>query len=112
MIGSPAINLARLQADLDALSDFREPDQPGWTRRVFSEPYVRSREWVAQRMSEAKRNIPHFAYVEEVDVTELESLRLHLNSSRPADAGSLSYLPFVVMALTRVLSRRSRASSS
>jgi 2-oxoisovalerate dehydrogenase E2 component (dihydrolipoyl transacylase) len=61
------------------------------------------RRLIAERMSEAKRNIPHFAYVEEVDVTELESLRQHLNSSRPADAGSLSYLPFVVMALTRVL---------
>jgi 2-oxoisovalerate dehydrogenase E2 component (dihydrolipoyl transacylase) len=61
------------------------------------------RRLIAERMSEAKRNIPHFAYVEEVDVTELESLRQHLNSSRPADAGSLSYLPFVVVALTRVL---------
>jgi len=33
-----------------------------------------------ERMSEAKRTIPHFAYVEEVDVTELESLREHLNT--------------------------------
>ncbi len=32
---------------------------------------------IAQRLSEAKRNIPHFAYVEEVDITELESLRAH-----------------------------------
>jgi 2-oxoisovalerate dehydrogenase E2 component (dihydrolipoyl transacylase) len=61
------------------------------------------RRLIAERMSEAKRNIPHFAYVEEVDVTELESLREHLNSSRPKDAGSLSYLPLVVLALTRVL---------
>jgi 2-oxoisovalerate dehydrogenase E2 component (dihydrolipoyl transacylase) len=61
------------------------------------------RRLIAERMSEAKRTIPHFAYVEEVDVTELESLRLHLNHSRPKDAGSLSYLPLVVMALTRVL---------
>jgi 2-oxoisovalerate dehydrogenase E2 component (dihydrolipoyl transacylase) len=61
------------------------------------------RRLIAERMSEAKRNIPHFAYVEEVDVTELESLRLHLNVSRPPDAGALSYLPLVVMALTRVL---------
>jgi 2-oxoisovalerate dehydrogenase E2 component (dihydrolipoyl transacylase) len=58
---------------------------------------------IAERMSEAKRNIPHFAYVEEVDVTELESLRLHLNQSRPNEAASLSYLPLVVMALTRVI---------
>ena len=61
------------------------------------------RRLIAERMSEAKRNIPHFAYVEEVDVTELESLRLHLNLSRPAEAASLSYLPLVVMALTKVL---------
>jgi len=61
------------------------------------------RRLIAERMSEAKRNIPHFAYVEEVDVTELESLRMHLNHSRPKDTGSLSYLPLVVMALTRVL---------
>ena len=61
------------------------------------------RRLIAERMSEAKRNIPHFAYVEEVDVTELESLRQHLNLSRPATAASLSYLPLVVMALTRVL---------
>ena len=61
------------------------------------------RRLIAERMSEAKRTIPHFAYVEEVDVTELEALRHHLNLSRPKDAGSLSYLPLVVMALTRVL---------
>ncbi len=61
------------------------------------------RRLIAERMSEAKRSIPHFAYVEEVDVTELESLRVHLNHSRPQDAGSLSYLPLVVLALTRVL---------
>jgi 2-oxoisovalerate dehydrogenase E2 component (dihydrolipoyl transacylase) len=61
------------------------------------------RRLIAERMSEAKRNIPHFAYFEEVDVTELESLREHLNHSRPKDAGSLSYLPLVAMALIRVL---------
>ncbi|HWG71126.1 MAG TPA: dihydrolipoamide acetyltransferase family protein [Steroidobacteraceae bacterium] len=61
------------------------------------------RRLIAERMSEAKRNIPHFSYVEEVDVTELESLRQHLNASRKGDAASMSYLPLVVMALTRVL---------
>jgi 2-oxoisovalerate dehydrogenase E2 component (dihydrolipoyl transacylase) len=61
------------------------------------------RRLIAERMSEAKRTIPHFAYVEEVDVTELEALRQHLNVTRAADAQSLSLLPFVVMALTRVL---------
>jgi 2-oxoisovalerate dehydrogenase E2 component (dihydrolipoyl transacylase) len=58
---------------------------------------------IAQRMSEAKRNIPHFAYVEEVDVTELEALRQHLNGRLKPGEGSLSFLPFIVAALTRVL---------
>jgi 2-oxoisovalerate dehydrogenase E2 component (dihydrolipoyl transacylase) len=61
------------------------------------------RRLIAERMSEAKRNIPHFAYVEEVDVTELESLRQYLNASAPKGTASLSYLPLVVMALVRVL---------
>jgi N-carbamoyl-L-amino-acid hydrolase len=53
MIRTPSVNQARLQSDLAALAEFRDPDSPGWTRRVFSEPYVRSREWVAGRMREA-----------------------------------------------------------
>ena len=58
---------------------------------------------IANRMTEAKRNIPHFAYVEEVDVTELESLRQHLNSRQPKGSPSLTFLPFIGAALTRVL---------
>jgi 2-oxoisovalerate dehydrogenase E2 component (dihydrolipoyl transacylase) len=58
---------------------------------------------IAERMSEAKRNIPHFAYVEEVDVTELESLRQHLNAKLAKGETSLTYLPLVVLALTRTL---------
>lgn len=61
------------------------------------------RRLIAQRMSEAKRNIPHFAYVEELDVTELESLRRHLNSRLAPGAPALSYLPFLALALVRVL---------
>ena len=58
---------------------------------------------IAQRMSEAKRTIPHFAYVEELDITELESLRQHLNDRLPAGAAPLTYLPFLALALIRVL---------
>ncbi len=58
---------------------------------------------IAQRMSESKRNIPHFAYVEEVDVTELESLRQHMNAQPKAGQANLTLLPFIVAALTRVL---------
>ena len=62
------------------------------------------RRLIAQRMSDAKRNIPHFAYVEEFDITELESLRRHLNSKLEPGTPALTYLPFIVSALVRVLS--------
>jgi len=58
---------------------------------------------IADRMSESARTIPHFSYVEEVDVTELERLRGHLNGQRAADAPPLTYLPFLILALTRTL---------
>ena len=61
------------------------------------------RRTIAQRLSAAKRDIPHFAYVEEVDVTELESLRRHLNARRAPGTDAYTYLPFIVTALTRVL---------
>jgi 2-oxoisovalerate dehydrogenase E2 component (dihydrolipoyl transacylase) len=61
------------------------------------------RRLIAERMSEAKRNIPHFAYVEEIDVTELEALRRHLNATLEHGAPALTYLPLVVKALTRAL---------
>jgi 2-oxoisovalerate dehydrogenase E2 component (dihydrolipoyl transacylase) len=54
-------------------------------------------------MSAAVREIPHFSYVEEVDVTELEALRAHLNGRRAAGEAALTYLPFIVTALARVL---------
>ena len=40
----------------------------------------------AQRVADSKRNIPHFSYVEEVDLTELERLRKYLNSQLPKGA--------------------------
>jgi 2-oxoisovalerate dehydrogenase E2 component (dihydrolipoyl transacylase) len=70
------------------------------------------RRMIAQRMSEAKRNIPHFAYVEEVDVTELESLRKHLNGRRPEGTPSLTYLPFLVAALVRALEQFPQCNAS
>ena len=54
-------------------------------------------------MQESKRRIPHFAYVEEVDVTELEELRVHLNGARRDDQPRLTFLPFLIRALVQVL---------
>jgi 2-oxoisovalerate dehydrogenase E2 component (dihydrolipoyl transacylase) len=61
------------------------------------------RRLIAERMSEAKRTIPHFAYVEEVDVTELEALRQHLNTKLAKGEPTFTYLPLIVSALTRAL---------
>jgi 2-oxoisovalerate dehydrogenase E2 component (dihydrolipoyl transacylase) len=92
-----------VRGDLESVERQSPPTRADVSAETSEIKVIGLRRLIAERMSEAKRNIPHFAYVEEVDVTELESLRQHLNSSRPADAGSLSYLPFVVVALTRVL---------
>jgi 2-oxoisovalerate dehydrogenase E2 component (dihydrolipoyl transacylase) len=61
------------------------------------------RRLIAERMSEAKRTIPHFAYVEEIDVTELEALRQHLNTQLAKGEPGFTYLPLIVTALTRAL---------
>jgi 2-oxoisovalerate dehydrogenase E2 component (dihydrolipoyl transacylase) len=58
---------------------------------------------IAEKMEISTRTIPHFAYVEEVDVTELEALRGRLNSRYGADRPKLSFLPFFVQALCTVL---------
>ena len=58
---------------------------------------------IAERMSEANREIPHFAYVEEIDITALESLRQHLNSQKAPTEDKLTLLPFIGLALVRVL---------
>ncbi|GAA0530517.1 2-oxoisovalerate dehydrogenase E2 component (dihydrolipoyl transacylase) [Rhizomicrobium palustre] len=58
---------------------------------------------IAEKMSESKRRIPHFAYVEEIDMTELESLRQHLNETRKPNQPKLTLLPFLMTAMVRVL---------
>jgi 2-oxoisovalerate dehydrogenase E2 component (dihydrolipoyl transacylase) len=58
---------------------------------------------IAERMSTAKREIPHFSYVEEIDITELESLRKHLNSRTDNPETRLTLLPFLGAALIRAL---------
>ena len=60
---------------------------------------------IAERMQESKRRIPHYSYVEELDVTALEQLRTHLNARHSADRPRLTLLPFLIGALVRALPR-------
>jgi 2-oxoisovalerate dehydrogenase E2 component (dihydrolipoyl transacylase) len=57
---------------------------------------------IAENMQEAKRRIPHFSYVEEVDVSALEATRTMMNADR-GDHPKLTVLPFLVTALCRAL---------
>ena len=58
---------------------------------------------IAERMSAASREIPHFTYVEEIDITELDALRRHLNSKKAEQSERLTPLPFLGMALIRAV---------
>ena len=58
---------------------------------------------IAERMTTATREIPHFTYVEEIDITEVEALRKHLNDKNGNKSERLTPLPFLGLALIRAL---------
>ena len=62
-------------------------------------PVIGLRRRIAQKMQESKRRIPHFTYVEEVDVTELQELRIRLNAQWGAQRGHLTLLPLLLRAV-------------
>lgn len=66
---------------------------------------------IAQRMQDAKQRIPHITYVEEIDVTELEKLRAHLNSTRRDDQPKLTILPFIMKAMVIAIKDYPKLSS-
>jgi 2-oxoisovalerate dehydrogenase E2 component (dihydrolipoyl transacylase) len=101
-------------ADLDAYVEMRKTGAPahGGADQRYAElhgeqaiPVIGLRRKIAQKMQDAKRRIPHFTYVEEVDVTELEALRIQLNTRWGAERGKLTLLPLLMRAV--VLSIRS-----
>ncbi|PWB33527.1 branched-chain alpha-keto acid dehydrogenase subunit E2 [Pseudomonas sp. SDI] len=73
----------------------------GYAKRNDAEqiPVIGLRRKIAQRMQDAKRRVAHFSYVEEIDVTALEELRVHLNKKHGDSRGKLTLLPFLVRAM-------------
>lgn len=65
-------------------------------------PVIGMRRRIAQNMAAAKRHIPHFTYVEEVEVTALEACRAQLNQHR-GERPKLTVLPFLITAMCRAL---------
>ena len=57
---------------------------------------------IAQNMAESKRNIPHFSYVDEIDMTEIEDMREDLNANR-GERAKLTILPLMISAICKSL---------
>ncbi|MFN0298715.1 MAG: dihydrolipoamide acetyltransferase family protein [Burkholderiales bacterium] len=91
-----------LHADLDAArpGSVRSGVATDGTREV---KLIGLRRKIAQKMQESKRHIPHFTYVEEVDVTEMVALRDDLNRQYGAARGELSPLALIVRAVVRAV---------
>jgi len=70
---------------------------------VIEVKVVGLRRKIAEQMTISKRTIPHFSYFEEADVTELEALRQMLNASRDESQPKLTYLPFIMLALSKIM---------
>jgi 2-oxoisovalerate dehydrogenase E2 component (dihydrolipoyl transacylase) len=100
-----------MQADLEAVIAARGAQSPAAvpasrTTGNFAErhdtqaiPVIGLRRRIAVQMQEAKRRIPHFSYVEEIDVTEVEALRAALNEKWGAERGRLTLLPLLVRSM-------------
>ncbi|THU05228.1 2-oxo acid dehydrogenase subunit E2 [Lampropedia puyangensis] len=66
-------------------------------------PVIGLRRKIAEKMQESKRRIPHFTYVEEVDVTEVEALRVKLNTQYGKERGKLTMIPLIARAMVVAL---------
>jgi 2-oxoisovalerate dehydrogenase E2 component (dihydrolipoyl transacylase) len=94
-------------ADLDAFLAYNAAQGYGAVTPARADETVRVvglRRRIAENMAAAKRHIPHFTYVEECDVTELETLRTQLNTGH-ADRPRLTLLPLLITAMCRALPR-------
>ncbi len=94
------------QQDLDVYLASRGQPAQGSSGTAYAQrneetdiPIIGLRRKIAQKMQDAKRRIPHFSYVEEIDVTELEALRAQLNAKYGEARGKLTVLPLLARAV-------------
>ncbi len=91
--------------DLDAFLAYNAGSGFGAAGKARSDETIKViglRKRIAQNMAAAKRHIPHFTYVEECDVTDLETLRAQLNAAR-GDRPKLTMLPLLITAICKVI---------
>jgi len=92
-------------ADLDAFLSYNGSGgyRPAGGRRQDEQvKVIGMRRRIAENMSASKRAIPHFTYVDEIDVTKLEELRADLNATRGAKP-KLTMLPLLITAICKTL---------
>ena len=90
-------------ADLDAFLIYNQGYRPAGARRADETVRVIGlRRRIAENMAASKRHIPHFTYVEEIDVTRIEALREDLNATR-GDRPRLTMLPLLIVAICKTL---------
>ena len=90
-------------ADLDAFISYSGGYAGSGAARADEQiKVIGLRKRIAENMAAAKRNIPHFTYVEETDVTALEETRAQLNANR-GDRPKLTMLPLMISAICKTL---------
>ncbi|MBA4048442.1 MAG: branched-chain alpha-keto acid dehydrogenase subunit E2, partial [Sphingomonas sp.] len=94
-------------ADLDAYLRYGSGEgyHPPHARRARPDAPIKvigMRRRIAENMAASKRAIPHFTYVDEIDVTELERVRADLNDHRGARP-KLTMLPLMIAAICRAI---------
>ncbi len=100
---TPAVEGRVRHSDLDAFITYSLGYRPGAPTRADEQiKVVGLRRRIAENMAAAKRHIPHFSYVEEIDVTDLENARNSLNDVR-GDRPKLTILPFLIVATCKAL---------
>lgn len=100
-----------LHADLDGILSSKKtphvaataPAAAGGEDEVEEIRIIGLRRRIAERMQQSKRRIPHYSYVEEIDVTALEELRAELNLRHSTERSKLTVLPFLIAALVRAV---------
>ncbi len=102
----PAGRILREDVDVYLATAARGPvATPGLARNTAVEEIkiIGLRRRIAERMQDTVRRIPHFSYVEEVDVTDLEALRADVNETRKSGRPRLTVLPFLMRAMVAAL---------
>lgn len=95
-------------SDLDSWKDAGSPVAAAGPSRAAKTgttevPVIGLRRKISESMTASYTTIPHFSYFEEVDITHLDELRVHLNSTRSEGQPKLTYLPFIMQALVKAL---------